>query len=352
MTRADADRKMSSARSPGSHRKAMPLQQSQSQTQAASPARRSLRLRIVIAGAEATGKSCIIKRYCEKRFVPRYLPTIGIDYGATKIYVDKREVSIHIFDTSGSRVFSEVRNEFYRDTHGILLVFDVSSRESFDALCEWTKEIYLELAKEGRDFDKTALVVCANKCDAGAARQVDELEARLWAEIRGFPFFETSAYSGEGINDMFHAFFSHILRIHDEGGSGLPKTPSSARKVQLTKSGSNASVSSISSTASTTQRNRRSNSHASKAGDPGAALLHQQPSPEQLSVMSRLRSGRDAWQQMGLTVGCSHEEVNKAYRKLAMLLHPDKTAVAGADEAFKTLGMARRNILKTMGKAG
>ena len=60
-----------------------------------------LRLRIVLVGDECTGKSCLIKRYCEKRFVTKYLPTIGIDYGATKIFVDKREVGIHIFDTSG-----------------------------------------------------------------------------------------------------------------------------------------------------------------------------------------------------------------------------------------------------------
>ena len=45
-----------------------------------------MRLRIVLVGSERTGKSCLIKRYCEKRFVSKYLPTIGIDYGATKIY--------------------------------------------------------------------------------------------------------------------------------------------------------------------------------------------------------------------------------------------------------------------------
>ena len=53
---------------------------------------RPMRVRIVIAGPEQSGKSCIIKRYCEKRFVTKYLPTVGIDYGATRIYVDKKEV--------------------------------------------------------------------------------------------------------------------------------------------------------------------------------------------------------------------------------------------------------------------
>jgi DnaJ family protein C protein 27 len=130
-----------------------------------------LRVRMVVVGAEGTGKSCLIKRYCEKRFVPRYAPTVGIDYGATKIYVDRRAVAVHIFDTSGARVFRDVRNEFYRDAHGVVLVFDVARRETFDALCHWTKEIYLELAKEGRDLDKAVVMVCANKTDL-KARQV------------------------------------------------------------------------------------------------------------------------------------------------------------------------------------
>jgi GTPase SAR1 family protein len=57
------------------------------------PTLRPIRVRIVMVGSERSGKSCLIKRYCEKRFVSKYLPTIGIDYGATKIYVDKVNVT-------------------------------------------------------------------------------------------------------------------------------------------------------------------------------------------------------------------------------------------------------------------
>ena len=72
-----------------------------------------------------------------------------------------------------------------------------------------------------------------------------------------------------------------------------------------------------------------------------------QPSDDQQAVMSRLGRGQNAWQQLGLEPGSTQEEVNKAYRKLAILLHPDKTAVRGADEAFKLLGLARRTILSS-----
>ena len=74
-------------------------------------------------------------------------------------------------------------------------MFDVGRRETFDALHLWVKEVFMELAKEGKDFDKTSVFVCANKCDissdnktssssSSSCRQVDEVEARLWAELR------------------------------------------------------------------------------------------------------------------------------------------------------------------------
>ena len=90
-----------------------------------------------------------------------------------------------------------------------------------------------------------------------------------------------------------------------------------------------------------------------------------QPSGEQANIIRRLRASRDPWSQLGLTRGCGKEEVNRSYRsslktefcidillfsslrKLAVLLHPDKTEVAGAQEAFKMLGQARNSILKT-----
>ncbi len=221
--------------------------------------------------------------------------------------------------------------------------------------------LYFFLSRAGRDFSSTVLMVCANKCDR-SPRQVDEVEARLWAELRGFQLFETSALTGEGINDMFHAFFSQIVRTHDDGSNGLPSTPSSARRVQMNAGGGTGT--------STTVKHSKSSGHVPKKREqqqqqkqqqfppPNAAKVAQ-PSAEQKAVMSRLQSGGggggggrgagDPWQQLGLRRGCSQEEVNKVFRRLAMLLHPDKTAVAGADEAFKALGAARRTILRSMG---
>lgn len=279
---------------------------------------RPLRVRIVIAGDEGVGKSCIIKRYCEKRFVGKYLPTIGIDYGATRIYVDKRQVSVHIFDTSGQDIFQEVRNEFYREAHGILLVLDVTRRDSFDYLNDLINEIRTELCLDGKGMENVVFFLAANKSDQDPARrEVDELEARLWAELYGFPYHTTSASTGAGITDMFQAFFSQIVKLTESGKGN--KTPRQGKR----------QIASIS--------RERSNS-----------LPLTQPSSEQVLVMTRLSENIDPWAQLGLDKGARREDVNRAYRKLAVLLHPDKTQAVGTAEAFKLLGQSRNVLLKTV----
>ncbi|XP_015472208.2 dnaJ homolog subfamily C member 27, partial [Parus major] len=71
--------------------------------------RKALRVKVISMGNAEVGKSCIIKRYCEKRFVPKYLATIGIDYGVTKVQIRDREIKVNIFDMAGHPFFYEVR---------------------------------------------------------------------------------------------------------------------------------------------------------------------------------------------------------------------------------------------------
>lgn len=122
------------------------------------------RLKIVTLGNSDTGKSCIIKRYSEHRFVTRYMPTIGIDYGVSKVQLKDNTVSINIFDTSGNPTFYEIRNEFYRDTQGLILVYDITNKASFDALSYWIQEFQRHLPDE-ESFKRVTVVVLGNKCD-------------------------------------------------------------------------------------------------------------------------------------------------------------------------------------------
>jgi DnaJ family protein C protein 27 len=82
-------------------------------------------LKLISVGDEKTGKSCIIKRYCEGRFVQKYITTIGVDYGVKKVTISGNKIAVNFFDLSGSPNYQEIRNNFFVDAQVVLLVFDL-----------------------------------------------------------------------------------------------------------------------------------------------------------------------------------------------------------------------------------
>lgn len=260
--------------------------------------KKPLRIKIISIGNSEAGKSCIIKRYCEKRFVPKYLQTIGIDYGVTKVNLKERELKVNIFDMSGHVVFHEVRNEFYKDTQGAILVFDVNDRSSFESLEGWINEMKQDLeAMKSKSFDNIVFVVCANKIDKGQ-RVVDELEARMWASNKGMHYFETSASSGSGVNEMFELLLAEIVTAFENGGKPLPVNSN----LGVTK--------------------------------------------ELYEAIQRLNNSKDNYEKLGLKMGCTKDEVNNSFRRLAKLLHPDKNLYPGSGDAFKLLMVAKTELLR------
>ncbi|XP_055871557.1 dnaJ homolog subfamily C member 27-like [Biomphalaria glabrata] len=254
-----------------------------------------LRIKIISMGNAEVGKSCIIKRYCEKRFVNKYLTTIGIDYGVTKVTLQERDIKVNIFDMAGHPLFYEVRNEFYKDTQGAILVYDISDRGSFTSLDRWLEELNSEINNK-TEVDSIVVCVCGNKTDL--KRQVDESEGQLWADSHGFHFFETSALTGEGVNELFQVLFEGVVRTCENGGKREPI----AIQLGYTK--------------------------------------------EQIEAIQRLKNAKNDYERLGLYPGASKDDVNKAYRKLAVLLHPDKSIAPGSEDAFKLLVTARTALLK------
>lgn len=122
------------------------------------------------------------------------------------VEVDGSTVRVNFWDLSGHPEFFEIRNEFYKDAQGVLLVFDVSLRESFDELEAWLAEA----TKYGITLSETPVVVCANKVDK--RRVVTEEEGRQFASTRGLHYFETSAMSGANVTEVFMDVFTAAVR--------------------------------------------------------------------------------------------------------------------------------------------
>ena len=170
------------------------------------------RIKILSMGSAGSGKSCLIKRYCEERFVTKYIATIGVDYGVKPVKIERvGEFRINFWDLSGHPEFFEVRNEFYKDTQGCLLVYDATNRESFEQCDAWL----IEAAKYGANPTEIPVALCANKADKKKEIEVSEDEGRRWATSRGINYFETSALSGMNVPEVFDFLFREVIRKND-----------------------------------------------------------------------------------------------------------------------------------------
>ncbi|KAJ9461283.1 Ras-related protein RABE1a [Diplonema papillatum] len=168
-----------------------------------------LRVKIVSMGSEGVGKSCLIKRYCEGKFVTKYITTIGIDFGVKPVVVDQTDVKVNFWDLSGNADYFEIRNEFYADAEGVLMVFDVTRLQTFKDLETWWAEAQQYGLPQG-----IPVTLCGNKTDLpAAAREVPERTAAGWARLHGFTYFETSANTGLNVAEMFEVLFLETYRF-------------------------------------------------------------------------------------------------------------------------------------------
>jgi len=186
---------------------------------------RALRVKVMSLGAAAVGKSTLIKRYCEGRFVQKYITTIGIDYGVKPVRVMGQDLKVNFFDTSGGEEFRDIRVEFYSmgGTNGALLVYDVTNRRSFTDLDLWLEEANRHgcpLSKLHRTGDLPFVILCANKTDL-PKRQVAKADGLQFANKHGMFYYETSASTGDCVVEAMNFLFEKVVGSHIEARKRL-----------------------------------------------------------------------------------------------------------------------------------
>jgi DnaJ homolog subfamily C member 27 len=165
-----------------------------------------LSIKILSVGDPECGKSCIIKRYCEGRFVNKYISTIGVDYGVKKMNIQGIKVAINFFDLSGQRDYEEIRKEFFKDSQGVILTFEKNDKSTFANLQRWEREA----RNNGLNFSDIDVILCGNKTDLNG-REVTTSEASKWAAARNYKYFDTSANTGEGIGEAMDTLFASVV---------------------------------------------------------------------------------------------------------------------------------------------
>ena len=97
--------------------------------------------KILTIGESGVGKTCILRRFVENKFLKNHLATIGIDFKTKNIEIDGTSIKLKIWDTVGQERFRNITNQYYKGADGIVLVFDVVDQKSFEKIREWMTQI-------------------------------------------------------------------------------------------------------------------------------------------------------------------------------------------------------------------
>lgn len=181
--------------------------------------------KLVLIGDSGVGKSCLLLRFAvrwdgrqrtrrthslttlqDDAFTESYISTIGVDFRFRTVKIDKKTTKLQIWDTAGQERFRTITSAYYRGADGIIMVFDVTSTESFDHVNDWLKEVN-RYAAEG-----TVKLLVGNKCDRTADRVVTEEQAKEFAEELGIPYIETSAKSAKNVEEAFLTMAGELIR--------------------------------------------------------------------------------------------------------------------------------------------
>ena len=163
--------------------------------------------KILTIGESQVGKTSILRRYVDNKYIKHHLSTIGIDYRTKMVKVMGKEIKLKIWDTAGQERYHHITNQIYKGAHGIMLVFDVTDDNSFDKIKDWMEQINSNMSK-----DEISIILIGNKCDLQDERVIDEQKAKIKAEELGVKYYETSALNGTGINEAFEGLVKLILK--------------------------------------------------------------------------------------------------------------------------------------------
>ena len=149
--------------------------------------------KVLLLGDSTVGKTCILLKYTDKIFQETHMMTIGLDYRLKTMTLQSgKEVKLQIWDTAGQDRFRSITKNYYKGSHGIILIYDVTSLKTFENVKSWVSQIHEEIS------DKVG-----NKIDMDDERKVQTEEGQKLAEELGVPFVETSAKSGVNIDNIF-----------------------------------------------------------------------------------------------------------------------------------------------------
>ncbi|EOD18748.1 ras-related protein [Emiliania huxleyi CCMP1516] len=162
---------------------------------------------LVLIGDSGVGKSCLLLRFADDKWTDSYISTIGVDFKIRTVQLDGKNIKLQIWDTAGQERFRTISSTYYRGAHGIIVVYDITNRESFNNVKRWLKEID-KYARE--NVNKLLVGNKADLADDNELRAVQKQEGKNFADELGVQFLEASAKTGAFVDTAFLLISSEI----------------------------------------------------------------------------------------------------------------------------------------------
>ena len=186
--------------------------------------------KVVLLGDSGVGKTCIISRYISGAFDQNSPSTNGASYASKIINFEQlnKQISLDIWDTAGQEKYKSLTKFFYRDAAVAILVYDVTQKESFENM----KGYWFQQLQEFGSKD-LILGVAGNKCDMYEKEEVNENDAKQFAESIGAFFQITSAKNNTGIQDLFMDAANRFVNPDFKGSSDSKDNQEASKTVKL-----------------------------------------------------------------------------------------------------------------------
>lgn len=173
------------------------------------------RIKVIIAGPSASGKSSLLSSICGFSFPIEYRSTIGVDYGTVTCKKEDKEYKFCLWDTSGDKTFIPITKSYFSYSIACILVFDLTIPDSFYNAIKWLDEYnnispnnYVILV--GNKLDKMFNSLLPILTDELTYGKIGETEIKKFTEENNIPYIEVSAKTKQNVSELTHIIMNHI----------------------------------------------------------------------------------------------------------------------------------------------